>query len=244
VQQERRGLSRELKSLKDISSEHDNANTESKKQPSTIAVVHDDDRVMDLFCTVLGQPKAFATAFAVDSVISVPRLQALSGHMRWSSADVTRVYHAAREYGDIVKIIGFANTLAENYELEYFRSSMTTSYGIPLLAINAGTMGQSSRVLNKFFTPTTHPLPMAAAPGQLSGAEIYCALHIVGQLPSRTYFSIGKQDASPLTGFFQKFFNELGLRHRHSTFDNPPEDILAALARGYGCCCLANEGDY
>jgi 3-dehydroquinate dehydratase I len=433
-------LSQELKSLKDISIEHDNANTKPKKQPSTIAVVHDDDRVMDLFCTVLGQPKASAKAFTVDSVISIPRSQAeqsistlrgqrqlivvntknalepasnstwvstfcdyefvydpsqsyrkglahfvrmilgqsdfhervtaktrttfialtfpnvqsalqnldilsigadavelrvdllkepsgidkttngipfsvdyvgsqvsalrnrtelpivftvrsasegglfpteaeaeahellrkaiqwgceyldvearfpksirqdlskrkgvskiissyhdLSGRMRWSSVDVTRVYHAAREYGDIVKIIGFANTLAENYELEYFRSSMTTSYGTPLLAINAGTMGQLSRVLNKFFTPTTHPLlPMAAAPGQLSAAEINGALHIVGQLPSRTYFSIGKQDASPLTGFFQKFFNELGLHHRHSTLDNIPEDTLAALAR-------------
>ena len=156
----------------------------------------------------------------------------LSGRMRWSSVDVTRVYHAAREYGDIVKIIGFANTLAENYELEYFRSSMTTSYGTPLLAINAGTMGQLSRVLNKFFTPTTHPLlPMAAAPGQLSAAEINGALHIVGQLPSRTYFSIGKQDASPLTGFFQKFFNELGLHHRHSTFDHVTEATLVTLVR-------------
>ena len=156
----------------------------------------------------------------------------LSGRMRWSSVDVTRVYHAAREYGDIVKIIGFANSLAENYELEYFRSSMTTSYGTPLLAINAGTMGQLSRVLNKFFTPITHPLlPMAAAPGQLSAAEINGALHIVGQLPSRRYFSIGKQNASPLTGFFQKFFNELGLHHRHATLDYVTEETLAALAR-------------
>ena len=156
----------------------------------------------------------------------------LSGRMRWSSVDVTRVYHAAREHGDIAKIIGFVNTLAENYELEYFRSSMTTSYGTPLLAINAGTMGQLSRVLNKFFTPTTHPLlPMAAAPGQLSAAEINGALHIVGQLPSRTYFSIGKQDASPLTGFFQKLFKELGLHHQHSTLDHISEETLAALAR-------------
>jgi 3-dehydroquinate dehydratase I len=156
----------------------------------------------------------------------------LSGRMRWSSVDVTRVYHAAREYGDIVKIIGFANTLAENYELEYFRASMTSSYGIPLLAINAGTMGQLSRVLNRFFTPTTHPLlPMAAAPGQLSAAEINGALHIVGQLPSRTYYSIGKQDASPLTGFFQKFFNELGLHHRHSVLDHVSEETLESLTR-------------
>jgi len=156
----------------------------------------------------------------------------LSGRMRWGSVDVSRIYHAGREYGDIVKIIGFANSLAENYELEYFRSSMTSSYDTPLLAINAGTMGQLSRVLNKFFTPTTHPLlPMAAAPGQLSAAEINGALHIVGQLPSRTYFTIGKQDAVPLGGFFQKFFHELGLHHRHSALDRVAEDTLVALAR-------------
>ena len=172
----------------------------------------------------LGQHKGFS------KIIS--SYHDLSGRMRWSSGDVTRIYHAAREYGDIVKIIGFANTLAENYELEYFRSSMNTSYDTPLLAINAGTMGQLSRVLNKFFTPTTHPLlPMAAAPGQLSAAEINGALHIVGQLPSRTYFSISKPDASPLSGFYQKFFNELGLHHRHSVLDHVSEDTLAALAR-------------
>lgn len=156
----------------------------------------------------------------------------LSGRMRWGSVDVSRIYHAGREYGDIVKIIGFANSLAENYELEYFRSSMASSYATPLLAINAGTMGQLSRVLNKFFTPTTHPLlPMAAAPGQLSAAEINGALHIVGQLPSRTYFTVGKQDAVPLSGFFQKFFHELGLHHRHSALDRVTEDTLVALAR-------------
>lgn len=172
----------------------------------------------------LGQHKGFS------KIIS--SYHDLSGRMRWSSVDVSRVYHSAKEYGDVVKIIGFANTLAENYELEYFRASMTTSYDTPLLAINAGTMGQLSRVLNKFFTPTTHPLlPMAAAPGQLSAAEINGALHIVGQLASRTYFSIGKQDASPLAGFYQKFFNELGLHHRHSILDHVSEDTLAALAR-------------
>jgi 3-dehydroquinate dehydratase I len=172
----------------------------------------------------LGQSKGFS------KIIS--SYHDLSGRMRWSSVDVTRVYHAAREYGDVVKIIGFANTLAENYELEYFRSSMTTSYNTPLLAINAGTMGQLSRVLNKFFTPTTHPLlPMAAAPGQLSAAEINGALHIVGQSPSRTYFTIGKQDASPLGGFYQKFFNELGLHRRHSILDHVSEETLGALAK-------------
>ena len=45
---------------------------------------------------------------------------------------------------------------------------------------------------------------------------------------TRTYFSIGKQDASPLPVFFQ-LFNELALHLRHSTVNYFTEETLAAL---------------
>ncbi|KAL7270440.1 hypothetical protein RUND412_006854 [Rhizina undulata] len=156
----------------------------------------------------------------------------MSGKLKWPSGDVQRKYHAARQYGDIVKIIGFANTLADNYELEYFRSSMNASFSHPLLAINAGQIGQLSRVLNAFFTPTTHPLlPMAAAPGQLSAAEINGALHIMGQMPKRTIYTIGASRATPLTMFWEKCFNELGLPHQYSSVDRISENTIQALVR-------------
>ncbi|GAO48087.1 hypothetical protein G7K_2274-t1 [Saitoella complicata NRRL Y-17804] len=157
----------------------------------------------------------------------------LTGNLRWSSADTNKRYHIARQYGDIVKMIGFANTLSDNYELEYFRTAMTSTFPAwPLLAINAGQMGQLSRVLNTFFTPTTHPLlPSAAAPGQLSAAEINGALHIIGQLPARTVYSIGNGRATPLNAFYTKFFNELGLPHHYTAIDNFSDGVVQSIVR-------------
>lgn len=156
----------------------------------------------------------------------------LAGNLKWSSGETLRCYHTARSYGDVVKIVGFATTLAENYELEYFRSSMNASFDHPLLVMNAGQVGQLSRILNPFFTPTTHPLlPMAAAPGQLSAAEINGALHIMGQMPKKTIFTIGNTNTIPLGMFWEKCFNELGLPHHYTSLDRISEGTIQALAR-------------
>ena len=156
----------------------------------------------------------------------------LAGDLKWSSGETLRCYHTGRSYSDIIKIVGFATSLAENYELEYFRSTMNASFGHPLLAINAGQVGQLSRILNPFFTPTTHPLlPMAAAPGQLSAAEINQALHIMGQMPKKTVFTIGNARAIPLSMFWEKCFNELGLPHHYSALDRTSDSTIQVLSR-------------
>mmetsp|Transcript_60661 Transcript_60661/g.112526 ORF Transcript_60661/g.112526 Transcript_60661/m.112526 type:complete len:425 (-) Transcript_60661:68-1342(-) len=52
-------------------------------------------------------------------------------------------------------------------------TALAAELPIPFIAINAGVTGQMSRILNRTFTPVTHPdLPVAAAPGQLSAAYI------------------------------------------------------------------------
>ncbi|KAJ7040729.1 Shikimate dehydrogenase [Mycena alexandri] len=62
----------------------------------------------------------------------------------------------------------------------------------PILAINMGLEGQISRILNPTFSPVSHPLlPVKAAPGQLSFAEIQKALHLIGQLPSQRFVLFG-----------------------------------------------------
>lgn len=156
----------------------------------------------------------------------------LAGNLKWPSSETLRCYHTGRSYGDVVKIVGFATSLAENYELEYFRSSVNASFSHPFLAMNAGQVGQLSRILNPFFTPTTHPLlPMAAAPGQLSAAEINSALHIMGQMPKKTIYTIGSARAIPLTMFWEKCFNELGLPHHYAALDRIPDAMLPALVR-------------
>ncbi|KAI9664615.1 MAG: hypothetical protein M1821_006061 [Bathelium mastoideum] len=139
-----------------------------------------------------------------------------SGTFKWTSAEAQELFRKGALYGDVVKMIAYVNSINENYELEYFRSTIQTQYKHPPLSgLNMGPMGQLSRALNKVFTPITHPLlPMIAAPGQLSAAEINQALHSMGQLPKLDMYVIGGQRAGVQAMFFEKCFNELSLPHQ------------------------------
>ena len=138
-----------------------------------------------------------------------------SGNWKWPSEDAQRLFQEGAKYADIVKMIVMVNSMSENYELEYFRSTIKSKYPHPpLSAVNMGQMGQLSRALNTVFSPITHPLlPIIAAPGQLSAAEINEALHAMGQLPKRDLYAIGSFKSTPQSVFFEKCFNELGLPH-------------------------------
>ncbi|KAJ5455967.1 uncharacterized protein N7458_004231 [Penicillium daleae] len=122
-----------------------------------------------------------------------------SGTWKWTAPEAQRVFAESAKYGDIVKMIAMVSTIEQNYELEYFRSTIKARGPGPLLsAVNMGQMGQLSRALNTVFSPITHPLlPMIAAPGQLTAAEINEALHIMGQLPKRDLYVIGSFRATP-----------------------------------------------
>ncbi|KAJ2960251.1 hypothetical protein NQZ79_g4398 [Umbelopsis isabellina] len=88
----------------------------------------------------------------------------------WSSG-MMPFYVKAAKYGDIIKLIGTATCMRDNVELEAFRDKVKD--GKPLVAVNMGELGKLSRVLNNFFTPTTHSLlPYVAAPGQLTDQQI------------------------------------------------------------------------
>jgi 3-dehydroquinate dehydratase-1 len=107
------------------------------------------------------------------------------------------------------------SSMQENYELEYFRSTIQAKYPHPPFSgLNMGPMGQLSRTMNKIFTPITHPLlPLIAAPGQLSAAEINAALHTMGQVPKQDIYGIGSFRSTSQALFFEKCFNELSLPH-------------------------------
>ncbi|KAG0164863.1 3-dehydroquinate dehydratase (3-dehydroquinase) [Apophysomyces sp. BC1034] len=108
----------------------------------------------------------------------------------WDSSALQAKYDLADKYGDIIKLVGVAESMQDNMALEAFRSSKAE--GKDLIAINMGTTGQLSRVLNECFTPITHPaLPSKAAPGQLSLAEIHQARHLLGYLPAKKFWLIG-----------------------------------------------------
>ena len=154
-----------------------------------------------------------------------------SGNWKWSSQDAQRLFREGSKHADIVKMIAMVNSMVDNHELEYFRSTIKSNYPHPpLSAVNMGQLGQLSRVLNTVFSPITHPLlPVIAAPGQLSAAEINSALHAMGQLPKRDIYAIGTFKSSPQSAFFEKCFNELGLPHQFSCVNRSPRGSVEAF---------------
>ncbi|KAJ5683274.1 hypothetical protein N7462_006439 [Penicillium macrosclerotiorum] len=154
-----------------------------------------------------------------------------SGTWNWTSPEAQRVFTESAKYGDIVKMIAMVSTIEENYQLEYFRSTIKSQGPGPLLsAVNMGQTGQLSRALNTVFSPITHPLlPMIAAPGQLTAAEINEALHIMGQLPKRDLYAVGSFRSTPHSMFMEKCMNELGLPHTFSSIDRGPKGSMEAV---------------
>lgn len=154
-----------------------------------------------------------------------------SGNWKWTSPEAQRIFTESAKYADIVKMIAMVSTIEENYELEYFRSTIKSRGPGPLLsAVNMGQIGQLSRALNTVFSPITHPLlPMIAAPGQLTAAEINEALHIMGQLPKRDLHAIGSFRATPHSMFMEKCLNELGLPHNLTSIDRGPKRSIESV---------------
>lgn len=138
-----------------------------------------------------------------------------SGNLRWDSQVVEEKYRTGASFGDIVKIVGKANVLEDNFALNDFVSKKRASGAKPIIAINMGFEGKISRVLNRTFSPITHPLlPNKAAPGQLSFTEIQNTLHAIGQLPSLRFFLFGKTPRHSLLSTLHKAaFGALGLPH-------------------------------
>ncbi|KAL2131502.1 hypothetical protein VTI74DRAFT_4944 [Chaetomium olivicolor] len=156
-----------------------------------------------------------------------------SGTFKWTSERAESIFLESQRYADCVKMISIINDENENFELEYFRSKIKSKYpnSVPLSAVNMGEIGQFSRTLNKFFTPITHPLlPVIAAPGQMSAAEINQALASVGQLPKKNLYGItspAMRSSTPQAPFYEKCFNELGLPHQFAVVEWQP--------KGAGC---------
>lgn len=159
-----------------------------------------------------------------------------SGSMKWNGPVVKEKYAIAERVGDIVKIVGKANSIEDNFMLRSFAASHTSK---PFIGINMGAEGQLSRVLNTAFTPVSHPLlPTRAAPGQMSVQDIHTALHLNGQLPAQKYYLFGSPVAHSMSPFLHNTgFEKLGLPHNYGILETPTvtEDLKAALAApGFG----------
>ncbi|KAJ7088604.1 Shikimate dehydrogenase [Mycena epipterygia] len=139
-----------------------------------------------------------------------------SGKMKWDGPVVKEKYAIADRLGDIVKIVGKADTMQDNFALYDFVSKANSQPNAkPIIAINMGLQGQMSRILNPTFSPVSHPLlPTKAAPGQLSFAEIQRALHLIGQLPAQRFILFGTPIAYSMSPTLHNTgFEALGLPH-------------------------------
>ncbi|KAJ1566796.1 3-dehydroquinate dehydratase (3-dehydroquinase), partial [Cladochytrium tenue] len=137
-------------------------------------------------------------------------------------------------YGDSVKLIGRAKSIGDNFALQQFVwTAMTRGNATkPLIAINMGAEGQMSRILNSYMTPVTHPaLPTAAAPGQLSVAEIHRGRALLGLLDRRRFFLFGSPiSTSPSPAMHNAGFDCLGLPYTYElSEDADPEHVKAVV---------------
>src|ERR1700759_337019 len=144
-----------------------------------------------------------------------------AGTLSWKDGSWMPHFNKALQYGDVIKLVGSAQTYADNRALSEFRDSIRSTYSVPLVAINMGELGKLSRIENGFMTPVWHPkLSMAAAPGQLSAAQIRQALSLQGLIQPKEFFIVGypvSQSRSP--PMHNALFAENGLPHNYGRFE-------------------------
>ncbi|ROT34933.1 pentafunctional AROM polypeptide [Sodiomyces alkalinus F11] len=148
------------------------------------------------------------------------------GNLSWKNGSWIPFYNKALQWGDVIKLVGVARTMQDNFDLAAFKAEMLASHSTPIIALNMGTAGKLSRVLNGFLTPVSHPdLPFKAAPGQLSAAEIRRALALLGDIEARSFYVFGNpvsQSRSP--ALHNTLFRLTGLPHSYSAVETDQAD--------------------
>ncbi|RPA94202.1 hypothetical protein L873DRAFT_1793110 [Choiromyces venosus 120613-1] len=113
------------------------------------------------------------------------------GDLRWSNASWISKFNTTLKDGDVIKLIGQAESIQDNSDLGNFRKCAAT-YETRMAVLNMGEKGKLSRILNSFLTPVTHPvLTFKAGQGQLSIAEILQALSLIGMLEAKMFYIFG-----------------------------------------------------
>ncbi|KAJ9651694.1 3-dehydroquinate dehydratase (3-dehydroquinase) [Neophaeococcomyces mojaviensis] len=143
-------------------------------------------------------------------------------------------YNQCLQYGDIIKLVGVAKSIDDNFALRKFKQWSAIQHpSIPLIAINMGRAGQTSRILNNFMTPVTHPaLPTKAAPGQLSATEIRTALSLMGEVDAKQFYLFGSPiSASKSPLMHNTLFKEMGLPHSYHRHETTSADDVVKIIR-------------
>lgn len=155
------------------------------------------------------------------------------GRLSWRNGGWMQFYNKALQYGDVIKLVGVANHIEDNFALSKFKSEMVLSHDIPLIAINMGTKGKLSRILNGFMTPVSHPaLPFKAAPGQLSAAEIRGSLSLLGEIDPKAFYLFGTPiSASRSPALHNALFKQAGLPHHYTRLETDQVSDVKGVIR-------------
>ena len=121
---------------------------------------------------------------------------------------------------DILKVVTGAADDDDNLAVHRAGAAV----GKPYIGLCLGAAGALSRVLNRRFTPVSHPAMASAAPGQLSVAELMEAREARGLLSPKKFFLFGtpiRQSLSP--AMHNSGFRQLLLPHTYGL--NEQEDV-------------------
>ncbi|KAL7919260.1 EPSP synthase domain-containing protein [Trichoderma austrokoningii] len=155
-----------------------------------------------------------------------------AGALSWKNASWVAAYNRALQYGDVIKLVGTARSVDDNFDLIRFKSRMLAAQATPIIALNMGSAGKLSRVLNGFLTPVSHPaLPFKAAPGQLSAAEIRQGLALLGEIEPRNFYLFGKPiSKSRSPALHNALFEQTGLPHHYQRLETDKvADVVEVL---------------
>ncbi|KAK6438532.1 3-dehydroquinate dehydratase (3-dehydroquinase) [Oleoguttula sp. CCFEE 5521] len=146
------------------------------------------------------------------------------GTLSWANGaeDWVPHFNAAREYGDIVKLVGVAKSISDNDDLKAFHRRVKQDHpDLPFIGLNMSDAGKMSRVTNGFMTPVSHPaMPVKAAPGQLAAADIRKVLGLVGEIEPKKFCIFGtpvQHSRSP--ALHNTLFELTGLPHHYGLFE-------------------------
>jgi pentafunctional AROM polypeptide len=151
-----------------------------------------------------------------------------AGGFAWDGEQAYAHYSRAVAAGaDIVKMVGTAGEVADNFALRIFAAARERESATPLAAYNMGERGRISRFLNPLLASVTHPLAKELTRRGTVGSpsmtfrETQQALHLSGLLKVR-HFYVG----APAP--FVAWAEELGLPHHFHVL--PDEAFLTVEA--------------
>ncbi|XPS72668.1 3-dehydroquinate dehydratase (3-dehydroquinase) [Ascochyta lentis] len=155
------------------------------------------------------------------------------GELSWDNGSWIQYYNRALQYGHVIKLVGVAKSLKDNFALTEFKSWAESAHPVPVIAINMGEHGKLSRILNGFMTPVSHPLlPSATAPGQLTAADIRRGLSLMGEIEPKKFCIFGSPvQQSPSPRLHNRLFRETGLPHNYTIVETADTTPIADIIR-------------